>query len=94
MDRFVKNVLLACSLLSVFILAMSFIGSMLLGQRFEGAYEKVENSIKPADQQPVLALSFTDTTEPLAYGLISAVGGFICGYCYVDVFYRKGDTHG
>ncbi len=93
MDRFVKNALLLCLSISVLILCLSFVGTVLIGQQFEGTDEKIKSAAGFEDQ----TFSFvpvSDGVKPVLFGVIGVIGGFVCGFLYVDVFYRKGDTHG
>ncbi len=90
MDRFVKNVLLLCVSLSFLILSLSYIGSALLGQQFIGTDEKVQSEAAPVSEPPMFLTAINQQIEPVLYGVIGAVGGFISGFFYVDVFYKGG----
>ncbi len=94
MDRFVKNALLLCLLISILLLCLSLIGTELLGQQFVGTDEKVQNSARSSDSALVLPVPFNYHLEPAFYSVLSAAGGFVCGYLYVDVFYNRVNAHG
>ncbi len=92
MDRFVRNVLLLCFFLSALILCLSYVGTVLLGQQFEGTDEKIQTAAGPTDGEPIFSIPINHETEPILYGIIGAAGGFISGFFYVDVFYKGADS--
>ncbi len=94
MDRFVRNALLLCLSISILILCLSFVGTALLGQQFKGTDEKIKSAVGSEDQAPILSIPVNEDLKPVLFGMIGVVGGFVCGFFYVDVFYRKGDAHG
>ncbi len=93
MDRFVKNALLLCLSLSFLILCLSYIGSTLLGQQFIGTDEKVQSAAAPVSKPPLFLSATNHQVEPILYGVIGAVGGFISGFFYVDVFYKGANNY-
>ncbi len=93
MDRFVKNVLLLCFSLSFLILCLAYIGAVLLGQQFVGTEEQVQGVAAPLSETPTSLTAISHQVEPVLYGVIGAVGGFISGFFYVDVFYKGANSH-
>ncbi|MFZ0010722.1 MAG: hypothetical protein WAL97_02280 [Halobacteriota archaeon] len=95
MDRFTKNALIACAILSALIITSFYVG-IALGNSFVGADDKVNDAAAQAGGgAPHASLYQLDQNgEYVGFGTIGILGGFATGYVWVMAFEETSNKRG
>ena len=101
MDKFNRNALIGCALMSALIIGFFYIGGYIGHKELEGTDSKVENQAATSgvEKTPHSSLYELDQNgEYIGFGTVGILGGLFAGYIWPMVFEeesgRGGLTHG
>ena len=95
MDKFTKNALIACAVLSTLVIVFFYVGTALGSKDLAGTDGKVEEAAaQTGDKTPHASLIELDQNgEYVGFATVGVIGGFAAGYAWVTVF-DEGNSKG
>ena len=88
MDRFTKNALIACAVLSALVVVFFYVGTALGSKDLAGTDGKVEDAAAQAGAKTPHAslIELDQNGEYVGFATAGIIGGFAAGYAWAMVF--------